>query len=285
MPDIFVSYAHVDNLPASGRETETGWVTHLINNLRNEISRKIGRTEAFELWMDYKLKWNDALTPEIERKLGETDALLILLSPGWLASEWCRRELEVFIANKSNNHKGKIFVAELDYVTQRPETIVDLVAYRFWRKNDQDKVRRIAFPIPNPADEKYFDRVIDIASHLAEEIQQQLHRRSSATLNDQKCDYMHSVYVAPVGDSLYEQRNRLISGLNQFGIKCVPSGNRYDPDVLQKSLLTSLLTSPVFIQLLDSDYCMGLPLSTSSFPQGISSSGARNQNPAKNGGG
>ena len=46
--DIFVSYAHVDNLPLSG--ISKGWVETFIDNLSTKLAQKIGRTDLFKLW-------------------------------------------------------------------------------------------------------------------------------------------------------------------------------------------------------------------------------------------
>ena len=48
--DIFVSYAHVDNIPLSG--ISKGWVETFIDNLATKLAQKIGRTDLFKLWDD-----------------------------------------------------------------------------------------------------------------------------------------------------------------------------------------------------------------------------------------
>jgi hypothetical protein len=61
--DIFVSYAHVDNIPLSG--IEKGWVETFIDNLSTKLAQKLGRTDLFKLWDDRLLAQNAPLTPEI----------------------------------------------------------------------------------------------------------------------------------------------------------------------------------------------------------------------------
>ena len=48
--DIFVSYAHVDNIPLSG--VSKGWVETFIDNLSTKLAQKIGRTDLFKIWDD-----------------------------------------------------------------------------------------------------------------------------------------------------------------------------------------------------------------------------------------
>ena len=60
--DIFVSYAHVDNIPLSG--SSKGWVETFIDNLSTKLAQKIGRADLFKLWDDRLLAQNAPLTPE-----------------------------------------------------------------------------------------------------------------------------------------------------------------------------------------------------------------------------
>jgi hypothetical protein len=65
--DIFVSYAHVDNQPFAG--ADKGWVTTLIKDLKNLLARKLGRLDAYSLWLDDELRGNTAVTPHTIEQL------------------------------------------------------------------------------------------------------------------------------------------------------------------------------------------------------------------------
>ena len=58
--DLFVSYAHVDNVPLPG--AQEGWITTLVTALKTMVTRKLGRPENFSLWMDPKLAGNEPLS-------------------------------------------------------------------------------------------------------------------------------------------------------------------------------------------------------------------------------
>ena len=51
------------------------------------------------LWMDHNLRGNDEITPAILDTLGGSATLLAVVSPGYLASLWCEREAESFVAS------------------------------------------------------------------------------------------------------------------------------------------------------------------------------------------
>jgi len=93
--DIFVSYAQVDDL--SDEEGVDGWVTTLIKKLRNRLAQLLGRQDNFSLWFDHHLAHHVNITPEITRTLENTATLVVVFSPGYLASEWCNRERDSFL--------------------------------------------------------------------------------------------------------------------------------------------------------------------------------------------
>ena len=93
--DVFISYAHADNIPVPG--SHLGWVTIFAENLKNLLGRKLDRDA--DVWMDHReLQGNVPLTPTIMEALRDTATIVVMASPRYRASEWCRRERENFLA-------------------------------------------------------------------------------------------------------------------------------------------------------------------------------------------
>jgi hypothetical protein len=91
--DVFVSYAHADNQLVAG--AKIGFVSQLVADLRTEVGRKVG--VSLDMWWDhYKLPGNVSVTPEIVRAAGDCAAIIVVVSPAYLRSEWCKDELRVF---------------------------------------------------------------------------------------------------------------------------------------------------------------------------------------------
>ncbi len=167
MPDLFISYAQVDNKPHS--VDDKGWVTHFVNDLRNQVVSKLGRNEKLDLWMDFRLRGSDNLSEEIEKSLQATQILLILLSHGWLESPWCRRELELFSKFHAEK-KGRIFIVEVnaaDKFKDAPAILHDMLGYRFWQRNDQNRVRQLGWPVPLKTHTDYWEQIADLSEDLA----------------------------------------------------------------------------------------------------------------------
>src|SRR5215471_747707 len=103
----FISYAHVDNQPLPG--SETGWVSYLHRALKPHLERALGL--RCRIWFDESaLRGNHAVTPEIVREIERAQTFVAVLTPGYLASKWCRRELELFTERNEEALSGRIFL-------------------------------------------------------------------------------------------------------------------------------------------------------------------------------
>lgn len=249
MAKIFVSYAHVDN--QSILNQQPGWVSQLVQHIEAEVTRQMGRTEYYELWKDHRLDGNDAVTPEIEKQLRESHALVIMFSHGWLESPWCQKELDYFKAHHGDI-SGRVFVVEQQAFPQdeKPELMQELLNYPFWQKNHQGKVRQLGYPVAKIDDEAYFESAVDLAKNIADCLKQAVSSNNTISLPEPEA----TVYVAPVPDSLYAQRNQLISALGQYGIDALPRINKQEAD-----MDATLAQCSHFVQLLDENWSMGAP--------------------------
>ena len=89
---LFISYAHVDNLPTP--DDNEGWVTRFHKYLETYLSQSMG--EEARVWRDDKLRGNDIFASEIVKQFPKTAVLVSILSPRYIESEWCLREVNEF---------------------------------------------------------------------------------------------------------------------------------------------------------------------------------------------
>src|SRR5262249_28597119 len=142
-----------------------GWVTTLVNSLKNLLAQRLGRGESISLWMDHQLPGHVELTPEIEDKLAGTAALLVVLSPAFLHWTWWLKEMR-FFSEAIQRAGGRMFVVEYDPV-ERPQELADLKGYRFWVKAPLGRsTRTLGIPRPGPEDRGYFDQLYDLRHDL-----------------------------------------------------------------------------------------------------------------------
>lgn len=207
--DIFVSYAHVDNEPLPG--ADKGWVTTLINGLKTFLGQKLGRSNAYSLWMDYEVRGNTAVTPHITEQVENSAIFLLILSPGYLESQWCRLELSLFLAQVDENSE-RVFVVERDEVG-RPQNISDLLGYKFWVKDDRGRTYTLATPEPNSKEAEYYQKLNDLACDLRDKIKSLRKTEKKQQTNAipipqfTSASHKHTVFLALVSDDLDEDRD------------------------------------------------------------------------------
>jgi hypothetical protein len=165
--DVFVSYAHVDNKALPG--ADEGWVTTLVKGLKGKLAQELGRAEACRLWMDYELRGNDSITRAIHEILDQTSNLVLFLSKGYLASDWCLQELNSFVRRVGADSKT-LFVVYVAPVDELPEALADKKKYAFWKEDESGRARTFAVPVPDPTQRAYYDLLEDLARDLAAEI-------------------------------------------------------------------------------------------------------------------
>lgn len=273
--DIFVSYAHVDDLPFPG--TEKGWVTTLVETLRVLLAQKLGRRDSYSLWMDHQLSRHEKLTPEILNNLKGSATLLVILSPGYLASEWCLREKDSFLESLAGSplSGSRIFLIERDKVDyeERPEQFEDLLGYRFWvQEGEGEPVQVLGVPRADPSDSRqlrYFDELARVCANLADELKRLKQASAGAEAASaagatagataggaiEPADDRTAVFLAEVTDDLDEEASALRRALEQAGYRVLPATwYPREPDAYRQAVDADLAGSELFVQLLS-----GLP--------------------------
>jgi hypothetical protein len=168
--DVFVSYATVDDQPLPG--ASDGWVTVLVDSLKLLLAQQLGRSDSATIWRDLRLRGNEPLTDEIMTAAGSSALLLVVLSEGYLASEWCKRERNRFLELVGAGSR-RLFVVERTPIerSRRPVELQDLLGYPFWvRKRAELPPRTLGFPAPTPGDSEYYERVTKLAIEIADEL-------------------------------------------------------------------------------------------------------------------
>ena len=259
--DIFVSYAHVDDLPES--VTQEGWVTTLVQGLKKRLAQKLGRNDAFTLWMDHELAGNVPITPEIIHTLQHSATLLLILSPGYLASKWCQQEMQTFLHTlRERAHAGScVFIVERAAFGEggRPPELQELLGYRFWVADREGRPPRIlGDPRPHPDDVRYYDLLNDLSCDLAETLQRLQHTTTGQTTEAPAAE-LHvyisearpTVFLAEVTDDLDAQRDAVQRYIEQAGVRVLPE-TLYSrtPAAFQQAMDNDLPQSTIFVQLL-----------------------------------
>jgi hypothetical protein len=246
--DIFVSYAHVDDMPLPG--ATQGWVTTFSTCIKMKLAQKLGRNDAYALWMDHELRGGQPITPHILETVRRSAILLVVLSPGYIASSWCRRELETFHSLIAEGQARHVFVVELDPIdkAELPSALADLKRSRFWVEDQNSgSPRTVGTPVP---DREYYSAIDDFIREVVTDLKQlkRVEPLSERTLIQPANG---TVFLAEVTDDLEEQRNSVKRYLEQAGIGVVPKNPcSLEPKAFCQAVTEGLAEGELFVQLL-----------------------------------
>jgi TIR domain len=109
--DAFVSYSH--GLPEGEREFPLrDWTLKLIRRLETDIRLVDTEFDALQIWRDEHIDPTIQLTDELRAKVSQSGILLIVMSPRYLTSSWCKDELDWFKQQVEDRMRdqGRVFV-------------------------------------------------------------------------------------------------------------------------------------------------------------------------------
>ena len=139
--DLFISYAHIDNKPLTPEQQ--GWITRFHASLEALLSMRMGGKAR--IWRDDKLQGNDIFDREIVDQFAQTAVLVSVLTPRYLNSDWCNREVAEFCKRAEENggmvvnNKARIFkVLKTPVDTQEslPQVVRAVLGYEFFTIED-----------------------------------------------------------------------------------------------------------------------------------------------------
>jgi hypothetical protein len=139
--DLFISYAHIDNKPLTPQQQ--GWITRFHASLEALLSMRMGGKAR--IWRDDKLQGNDVFANEIVDQFAQTAVLVSVLTPRYLNSEWCNKEVAEFCKCAEENggmvvkNKARIFKvlkAPVDTQESLPQVVKDVLGYEFFTIED-----------------------------------------------------------------------------------------------------------------------------------------------------
>ena len=100
---VFLSYSRADNQP--GAAGEPGWADALYQFLLGQA--EVPGQPALQLFLDREdIRDHDDWRDRIDEKLRDADVLLVLLSPNYFASRYCREEWQSFCGRRGSRGLG-----------------------------------------------------------------------------------------------------------------------------------------------------------------------------------
>ncbi|MGH7944858.1 MAG: toll/interleukin-1 receptor domain-containing protein [Opitutaceae bacterium] len=242
-----MSYAHLDN------QGETAWVSTLVRHLDTDLRQRLG-TKALRIWIDEDLDGNRPLTPEIMRSIQRSATLLIVMSSGYLASEWCAKERNAFLGFvRDCVAQGRIFIVhcrETDR-TAIPLEFGDLIGFKFWIQDPEAGGATRPLGLPDVKEHAYLSGVINLSDRLARTLKEikAARKPESRLAAAAAAEY---VFLARSTDDLETREEELVGYLIQAGMSILPESwyPEADEHAFRAAMEVDLNRCSVFVQLL-----------------------------------
>ncbi|MBE9110544.1 TIR domain-containing protein, partial [Nodosilinea sp. LEGE 07298] len=165
--DLFISYAHIDN--ESLTDGQDGWVSMFHRGLEIRLAQLRG--EKPRIWRDQKLQGNDDFSDTILEQFPNLALLVSILSPRYVKSTWCLRELENFAQSAEAKgglkigDKARIFKVIKTYLPRdkHPQALDRLLGYEFFDIDDAGRPREFSRLYGADSEHKFWAKLEDLA--------------------------------------------------------------------------------------------------------------------------
>lgn len=178
--DVFISYAHIDN--------QNEWVSEFDRVFSTFLSTWLGRKA--KIWRDRSMGSGDYIWETIEENILTSKIMVPIVSPSWVSSEWCPRELSTFIENrriKAGSDSAVLNIRKMPVEKEQiPDEIRDVlenVLYKeFFKKEESGKIRVLSTDRGEQLRQVFLDNLED----LAQDVFQKLRSIEKATATDEE---------------------------------------------------------------------------------------------------
>src|SRR5215207_8485140 len=186
--DLFISYAHIDDQSPFGEEK--GWISLLHERLSVLLGQALG--EEPRIWRDgHSLRGNDYLGGALDAGVTRSLLLVPVISPRYVQSEWCNREMEAFHAGQAQAHapgspgfRSRVFKVVKTPLPEHlrarePAHIRSLIGYQFYGEDESSGV--LTEFSPAPTDKQYWRTLHRLVSDIKQTLIELKHSPSART--------------------------------------------------------------------------------------------------------
>jgi TIR domain/Domain of unknown function (DUF4062) len=254
--DIFISYAHIDNQPLA--EGLSGWVESLHERLKIRLGQLLG--EEASIWRDRKLQGNDVFAETLAEKISSVAILVSILSPRYVKSEWCVRELEEFCKSAKSNgatgsgHRLPVFKVVKTFIPlqEHPRQLQGVLGYEFYEYDpERGRAKEFSPEVMPQRDIRYWEKLDDLAYDIKQQIEDLQHRDETAngrhgSVAPSAPASGKTVYLAETTSDLNAQRDQIKRELQQHGVAVLPDNELPLDDAALKQAVGEYLSRSHF---------------------------------------
>lgn len=232
--DVFVSYAH---------ERNPEWVRSFVVQLEARVSALL--PQAPRISFDDQMEQGENVPRALLDAVGASRVLLIILSPKYLASPWCRMELSTFLEAGEDAAAHRIFVVEAERIDreQWPAALRDMETIAFWQEDPITRIPERLDPDLGPEHTRMFKKRVGEIAHFI--------RNRLEAPDDVVPEYRGDVWIAEPTDDLVNEWEELAAAVRQSGWRVLPSSPypTHDLGAYTQAMRRHLSSAKLYVQL------------------------------------
>jgi hypothetical protein len=247
--DLFISYANLDNKSPDGLTKE--WIEVLHNRLNDRLGALLGRQPV--IWRDPKLRGNDEFSEEILGILSQSAIFVNIISPRYIKSEWCLKELRKFHKQATSgsgvyvDNKSRIFKVIKTRIRQdeHPEELRGVLGYKFYSEDEAADY----FWEFDQSDERYkceFDKLAQDIKKMLEQVSNRQQVTGGASGK--------TIYLAEPTSDRKADYNSIKSDLQSHGYRVLPDKWLSSDKQIRREAGSYLAESNISVHLIGSIY-------------------------------
>jgi hypothetical protein len=232
--DIFISYAHIDD--ESLIASQKGWITEFHRALEIRLAQLLGRRPS--IWRDPSLQGNHIFDQQIVSQFSQVAILISILTPRYVKSEWCTREVNEFYEACEKNigfsiqNRARIFKVIKTPVRAElhPEKIQNVLGYEFYSTDpNTGRVKEFGQVFGQQSEIAYWEKLDDLANDICSFLEsiEGLNSTTTATGNSTTTNpttqkQRKKVYLAESSYDTLEFRDSIKRELQDMGYSLLP---------------------------------------------------------------
>ena len=224
--DVFVSYAHIDDQVLA--QGQSGWIATLHRALEVRLAQLLGKQPT--IWRDPKLQGNDVFAETLVERLPRVAVLVSVLSPRYVKSEWCLRELNEFLQATGGARiadKLRVFKVVKTPILrgQTPPLLQPVLGYEFFTVDSQSGRERELEPsqtLATPEEQRLYWLKLDDLAHDIADLLPLIESDAAEAASAPVASAKGCVYLAETSSDLRERRDMIRRELQGNGYAVLP---------------------------------------------------------------
>lgn len=223
--DIFISYAHIDD--ESLVQSQKGWISEFHRALDIRLAQLLGRRPV--IWRDPSLQGNHIFDQQIVDQFSNVAIMISVVSPRYVKSDWCLREVNEFYDACSKNigfsvdNKARIFkvIKTPVRIDQHPEKLQNILGYEFYATDPATgRVKEFSPVFGQQYELAYWEKLDDLANDI--------------------CSFLEHLESVNVSGQVAPGKTPIPSVANKRGKKIYLAESSYDTQEFRNSLKREL---------------------------------------------